>query len=436
MTESDQTVPSQVAGFSGGLQPEPGQLIDGTYRVTAPIGGGAMGVVYLADDVRLGRAVALKLIREQLLGPGFRALFRQEARAMALVNHPNVVTIYSFGEHVDVPYFAMEFVQGKSLDRLVDESGGVLELDLAFGLLDQACLGLSAIHEAGAVHRDIKPSNLLIDAHGRLRIGDLGLAASYREGTGLREVVGTPGYIPPEIVLEQGDATPRSDLYSLACVAYELLVGRPLYVGSSGDELNELHVNSSAVPPSEARPGLPRALDAVIGAALAKDPAARTPTVEIFRCALSEVRAGMTDPTRILVVEDDPDQRLMLQLTLEDEFPNAEVECVADGEAALAAFQRRPASVVISDLQMPGKDGLALTAALRNRSEADAVPIILLTASGGPAQWRVLSALGADGFVIKPANVEDVISSIRRALRERRARVAAKPGNGHARAQR
>jgi serine/threonine-protein kinase len=418
------TIPAEAVPGEAAVPPdsdflEPADLIDGTYRVAGSIGSGAMGVVYLAVDMRLARTVALKLIRGNLLEPGFRLLFQQEARAMARVNHPNVVAIYSFGEHDQVPYFAMEFVQGESLDRLLRKHERKLPLDLAFSLLDQACRGLSAIHEAGTVHRDIKPSNLLVDPHCRLRI--LGLATSYGEGGSHHEVVGTPGYIAPEILRGDGQATPRSDLYSLACVAFEVLVGRPpfgpLSLRNAGAREDEL----PAVVPSAERRGLPAAVDAVLKAALAANPAERPESVEAFRAALLAAGSGITDPVRILLVEDDPDERLLLQLALGADFPHTEIECAGDGTDALVAFAARPASVVISDLQMPRTDGLALTASLRGRADTAEVPIILLTASGGPAEWRKLQALGADAFVVKPANVEDLVSTVRRALRERRA---------------
>jgi len=423
VTEPAELLPDS-APPSENSSPASQNLVAGTYGVTGVVGGGAMGVVYSAVDVQLNRPVALKLIREHLLSPGFRDLFRQEARAMALVNHPNVVTIYSFGEQAGVPYLAMEFVHGKSLDRVLDEQDGPLEPERALALLDQACAGVSAIHAAGTVHRDIKPSNLLVDRQGRLRVGDLGLAVSYRDGSPRSEVVGTPGYIAPEIVLRNGTATPQSDVYSLACVAYELLVGRPPFRVEPGEDWDAQPVTGTLVRPSFARPGLPAAFDAVLAAGLAKDPAKRTPSVDLFRRALLDARASALDPGRILIADDDADERLILELALEAEFPSAELECVADGEAALAAFDRKPADVVVSDLQMPRCDGLALTAALRGRRDADAVPILLLTASGGPEQWRLLASLGADGFVLKPANIEDIASTIRRIYRQRRVTTA------------
>ncbi len=398
-----------------------GELVGGSYRVEAVIGGGAMGVVLRALDERLGRSVALKVIRPTLYGPGFCALFQREARAMALVNHPNVVGIYAFGEHGDMPYFAMELVQGKSLDRFLHENERPLELDRALRLVDQACLGLSAIHEAGTVHRDIKPGNLLIDHDERLRIGDLGLAASYRDEGTLREVVGTAGYMAPEILRGEGDATPMSDLYSLGCVAYELIVGRPPFEAKQDVTLTARHLIEPVRPPTSVRPGLPAGFDDVLLQALAKKPHERSPSVEHFRRELKAARRQAYEPSRILVVEDDPDQREVLQQALEVEFAGSEIECVPDGAAALVAFERNPAAVVISDLQMPALDGASLTQRLRLRPDANTVPIILLTASGGAEEWRQLASLGADRCMLKPAHVGDLANTIRRAVRERAA---------------
>jgi serine/threonine-protein kinase len=408
----------EADGFGSEQMPALGEVVAGTYRVEAMLGGGAMGVVLRAFDEKLGRSVALKLIRPNLLSPGFRSLFQQEAHAMALVSHPNVVTIYSFGEHGGAPYFAMELVDGKTLDRYVDEEGP-LELDDALRLLEQACRGLSAIHDAGTVHRDIKPGNLLIDRERRLRIGDLGLAASYRDERTRREVVGTPGYMAPEILHGQGDATPLSDLYSLACVAYELITGRPPFQARQGVTLAALHLVEPVPRPTAVRPGLPQAFDDVLVQALAKKPEDRTPSVEHFRRGLWAANRSAFEPSRILVVEDDPDQREILELALGAEFEGAEIECVADGAEALAAFERKPATVVISDLQMPDVDGASLTRVLRSRADARAVPIIVLTATGGPEEWRKLASIGADRFVVKPVNVGDLVSTIRRAVRER-----------------
>jgi serine/threonine-protein kinase len=236
--------------------------------------------------------------------------------------------------------------------------------------------------------------------------------------------VGTPGYIAPE-VLASSDASPLSDLYSLACVTYELLVGKPPFEGEN--EQGPLSEPAGApVAPSVARPGVPAAFDAVLLQALARDPAQRTRNVELFRRGLNEALQGAFEPTRILIVDDDPDQREALSVALALDFPAAEFEAVADGAAALAAFERKPASVILYDLQMPDVDGTSLTTRLRAREDARTVPIIVLTGWGGPAEWRELATIGADRFVVKPAPIADLSAAIRRALRERHSEALAR----------
>jgi serine/threonine-protein kinase len=220
----------------------------------------------------------------------------------------------------------------------------------------------------------------------------------------------------PEVISESS-ATPRSDLYSLACVAYEMLVGKPPFETDAKDA----SAPPDTVParPSLARPGLPAAFDAVLLEALAQDPAQRTQSVELFRRALNQALHYAFEPTRILVVDDDDDQRDSLQIGLALEFTGAEIEAVADGAAALEAFERKPPSVIVSDLHMPDIDGTSLTARLRQREDSKRVPIIVLTGWGGPREWRELASIGADRFVLKPVNLGDLYVAIRRAMRER-----------------
>jgi DNA-binding response OmpR family regulator len=161
--------------------------------------------------------------------------------------------------------------------------------------------------------------------------------------------------------------------------------------------------------------------------ALAKDPTLRTPTVEQFRAELRSARDKGNEPTRILVAEDEEDFRDLLEVKLRAEFPDADVETVCDGHEALAAFARKPASVVILDLQMPLLDGIGTTTLLRSRAASATVPIVVLTASGGPNEWKLLSSLGADRFLVKPVDLDDVVALVRRVVKERATRRSTMP---------
>jgi serine/threonine-protein kinase len=308
--------------------------------------------------------------------------------------------------------------------RETKEAGTLPDIDASLRILDATCRGTQAIHDAKTVHCDLKPSNLLLDVDLRVRVADLGLADLMRDLLSSRkhERAGTTAYMAPEIEQEAEvapDLVARADVYSLGCIAYELLTG---YVPFEGPmKLAALLERAVTTPlaPSTLRPDLDLAFDDVILRALAAHPAERTPSAEAFRRELVAARDGTSEPARILVADDDRDFREVLVELLRHEFPRAEIEAVEDGVQALAAFDARRHSVAIVDLAMPKLDGLELTGHLRARATASRVPIIILTASGGPAEWKRLASLGADGFLVKPVDMADVVSLVRRTLRQR-----------------
>jgi serine/threonine-protein kinase len=397
-------------------------MVGDTYRVLSEIGRGAMGVVLSAFDEKLERTVAIKLIRAELLDSGFRERFTQEARVMAQINHPNVVCIHAFGEHQTIPYFVMEFVEGTNLEQWQRRFGGPADVDLALKILGDVSLGVGALHEAGAVHRDLKPSNILLDNQFRSRVADFGVAARAVGDDG-SEAVGTPGYMPPEAVLsaDRGKAAlPQSDVYSLGCIAYELLTGTHPFRRKGEPMWTAVPPRSHRVAlPSSVRPEIGAAFDRVLLHALEWDIADRTPSVEAFRKALLEANAGSGAPERILVAEDDEEFRDLIELRLRQEFPVAEIVCVGNGVSALRALERQPASVALIDLQMPAMDGVDLTAQIRSRQDCANMPIIVLTASGGAREWQRLASMGADRFLVKPIQLDDVVTFIRQVVRER-----------------
>lgn len=399
-------------------------LVDGVYRVDSVIGQGGMGIVLLARDERLNRDVALKLINRGLLEvPGARERFVEEARAMAGVRHENVVQIYSLGEYADVPYFAMEYVPGPTVAEWLDryDRGDEPSVDEVLGILDQLCRGLDAIHDARIVHADVKPGNVLIGPAFRVAVTDFGLVRALGMHDESNLVVGTPAYIAPEVVYSK---TPvfdrRADVYSLGVMAYEMFTGCLPYPIDSVGQLFRVHEERIPAPvPSELRGDLPQSFDAVLLRALERDPDARYPSAKAFRRALLAAREEMrlaTPGFRIVVADDDPDYLALAKETLEFAFPGGEIECVADGDAALASLDTRPASLALVDLDMPGLNGVELTAAIRARRELAKMPILVVTARGGAPDWRLLQSLGADGFLVKPIDPFSLIAAARRVL--------------------
>jgi serine/threonine-protein kinase len=405
-----------------------GTLIDGTYRVLRPLGHGGMGVVLLAWDERLEREVAIKLIRpEDVLVEAVRERFLIEARAMARVHHPNVVEIFAYGEVTGSPYFVMEYVPGWTLADWVDARGGPpLAVDEALGVLDQVCQGVSAIHATGALHRDLKSTNILVGPAFRVVVADFGLARRFEHGLAgeyTSTISGTPAYMAPELFgLRELDPEllPRADVYALGVVAYELLTGRLPVNNQTLAVLLQQHATATPLPPSQARPGLSGAFDRPLLAALAKDPRKRTPSADALRVDLLRARdlaqAKEAAPVRILIADDDAQMRTFVGRVLGKAFPGATLDTADDGADALAAVERAVPAVAVIDLDMPGLNGVELTAALRKNPAAQRLPIIVMTGSGTASDWRALSELGADGFLMKPFNPAQLVTLVRSVL--------------------
>ena len=200
----------------------------GHYEVTAELGRGGMGVVYKGWEPSLNRQVAIKCLGEHLLNDkDLVERFTREAKATAALNNPNVIQIYFIGEEKGQPYFAMEYIEGQSLDDIL-KGGNTLTVKHSKNLLKQACLGMAAAHEKDLVHRDIKPANLMLTNDGTLKIVDFGIARTREYGdklTNTGEFVGTPGYLSPEVCIGK-EVDQRSDIFSLGIVFYEMLAGK------------------------------------------------------------------------------------------------------------------------------------------------------------------------------------------------------------------
>jgi beta-lactam-binding protein with PASTA domain len=276
-------------------------IIDGRYRVQRRLGSGGMAEVWCAEDSQLGRRVALKLLAPRFAAdPGFRERFRREASAAAGMQHPNIVSIYDRGEWDGTSYIAMELVDGRTLKQLVQQRGP-LPPAVAVELTIEILKALRYAHRRGIVHRDIKPQNVLLDEEGQAKVADFGIArAETSEMTETGAIVGTVQYISPE----QAQGLPvsaRSDLYSVGVVLYELLTGRVPFDGEAPVSIALKQVSEPPVPPSQRRPGIPPALEAVVMRALEKDPARRYASADEFIAALENARRA-----RPVVLEPTP----------------------------------------------------------------------------------------------------------------------------------
>jgi beta-lactam-binding protein with PASTA domain/predicted Ser/Thr protein kinase len=280
------------------------RLLGGRYQVGELIGRGGMAEVHAGHDTRLGRTVAIKMLRSDLArDPTFLARFRREAQSAAGLNHPAIVAVYDSGEDEDtesggakvaLPYIVMEYVEGRTLREILNETS-VMEPDEAARVTEGVLDALSYSHRMGIVHRDIKPANVMLTPADAVKVMDFGIARAIADTaatmTQTHSVIGTAQYLSPE----QAQGNPvdaRSDLYSAGCLLYELLTGRTPFVGESPVSLAYQHVGQAPQPPSVYQPGLSADLDAVVLHALVKDRDARYQDAGQFRSDLAAARAG------------------------------------------------------------------------------------------------------------------------------------------------
>ncbi len=259
----------------------------GRYEIVSPISQGGMGSVYLARDPQLNRQVAVKLLLDTLNNEEWRRRFHREARALAQLAHPNIVTIFDFGEDDRRrPFIVMEYVRGRHLGELIEAGLPLVE---KLVLLEKLCAGLDCAHQAGIAHLDIKPANLIVEPGGRLTIVDFGIARSLDGRATLPDVrSGTPSYMAPEQIT--GEAIgPHTDQFAAGAVAYELLSGRRAFEGS----LREVATKICAVDPpplSQACPGIDPALEGAVTRALSKQAVNRFPSMAAMGRSLGLIR--------------------------------------------------------------------------------------------------------------------------------------------------
>ena len=269
-----------------------GTLFDGRYQVVRKLGAGGMANVYLAEDQELGRRVAIKILNERYANDEqFVERFRREAKNAAALSHPNIVSIYDRGEAEGTYYIAMEYLDGRSLKELI-LSRGPAPLNVAIEYVRQILSALRFAHRHGIVHRDIKPHNVLVDAEGRVKVTDFGIArAGASQMTEAGSIVGTAQYLSPEQA-RGTNVDQRSDLYSLGIVLYELLTGTLPFNGDTPVEIAMKHLSQTPELPSVLRPELPRELDLVVTRALAKDPDERYQSADEMDADLERLSRG------------------------------------------------------------------------------------------------------------------------------------------------
>lgn len=290
---------------------QPGVELSGRYRIQRLLAHGGMASVYEALDLQLHRAVAVKVLSAHLSGdPAFREKFLTEARVAAALNNPNLVNIYDQGQHGDLVYLVLELVTGTTLRHVLDDFH-VIDSERAVELMEAVLDGLDAAHRAGIIHRDIKPENILLSNEGRIKLSDFGLARSVDNRTEAKDVLGTVGYMAPELVTG-GAATKATDIYACGIMLYEMLTGQRPYTGEQSMQVAYQHANSRVPAPSLKNPNIPAGLDRLVLMATEPDPKNRPADAKALLNALNGLDSASTDNrTRVL----DPIESSNVQAT-------------------------------------------------------------------------------------------------------------------------
>ena len=322
---------AQEQNQPGGRVEDPRHLVGRTlshYRVLAKLGGGGMGVIYSAEDSRLGRNVALKFLHEGARGPAALERLRREARAASALNHPNICTIYDIGEFEGEYFIAMEALEGQTLRERIAGKALPLELLSEWGI--QVADALEAAHIEGIIHRDIKPSNIFITNRGQAKILDFGLAKrtqrkiseparaanestlSLREEnlTSPGEAIGTVAYMSPEQARGE-ELDSRTDVFSLGCVLYEMATGQPPFSGSTSAVVFDGILNQVPTPPSRRNPKIPAEVERIIHKALEKDREVRCQTAAEMRADLKRLKRDTDSAKAASAQQEVPSRPVM-----------------------------------------------------------------------------------------------------------------------------
>jgi serine/threonine protein kinase/DNA-binding CsgD family transcriptional regulator len=412
-----------------------GRTLKHRYEVHELLGEGSTAAVYKGHDRRLGRDIALKVLLPHVKETT-RKRFFQEAYAVAMLNHPNIMAIYDSDDDGDAHFLVVEYVQGDPLTKYIPSSP-----DVSMRLGRQIALALGYAHERQIIHRDVKPANIMVTPAGQIKIMDLGLALpkEAKRVTADGMIIGTPAYLSPEQA--QGSALDsRTDIYSLGVVLYEMATGQLPFSTDDIPALLLQHVKQPPPPPRLHNSAISPQLEAVILKALEKNPTRRFQSMEAFASALDgalaagaetgfqsapatsytptqQTRAAVPDrigakTLRVVLADDHTILRRALASMLATRDDILVIGEASNGEEAIAKVVELKPDVLILDLNMPGKGGLDALPDIR--SQAPSVKVLILT--GREEDWYIMQALrsGAHGYILKSADEADLIDSIAR----------------------
>ena len=396
-----------------------GRVVDGRYEIRDHVATGGMAAVYLAFDKRLEREVALKAMHQPLVDDAasreFVARFRREAKSSARLTHPGIVHVYDQGIDGELSYLTMEFVRGENLRARIAHEG-TLTVGEALGLTDAILDALATAHRLGLVHRDVKPENVLIDTDGRARITDFGLARAVTEVNAQSEtlIMGSPGYLAPELLSDGEAAAPGVDVYAVGVMLFEMVTGRHPFTGESPVDIAAQHVHEDLPAPSTFAAWLPTEFDDLVASLAARDPRERPADAAAALVLVRSTRGLMDDPTLdrradppsgALAITNDPDATTVLETP------------AAGTTVALPVGIGRPFEPVGGDPGAFDEDPDALQPTKPQRRAwwwVGAILAVLLLLGAAGLWWY--NAVGPGAFTTVPAVQGDTVENATRSL--------------------
>ncbi len=430
--DDEATIADAGALPAGGLPQRAGSTLAlDDFRIQRKLGSGGMGAVYLAHQPSQDRPVALKLLSETLARQhAFVARFYREAKVLACLEHPNIVRFFGAGQERNVPFLAMEYIEGYSASLLLRQLGR-FRIGDALHIILKCADALRYAHERNIVHRDIKPENIMITRLGHVKITDMGLAKSVQEDLGLTDTgaaIGSPKYMAPEQARNAKQADSRSDLYALGGVLYHFLTGQVPFVGVTGMELMLAKEQGSYPSARQLNPEVPRRLDLVLDKMLAKSPRYRYPSCEPLirdlgslnlahehlsfnplRVVQAQADPSELDRAEILLIQDKIEDIFLIQQTLEDGMVASNVNVVHDGNEALAYLRRdgrfasapTPSLILLGcDIHAPG--GLEVLQEIKSHGELGSIPVIVFATAPDSVSFLEANGFQAGLVVGKP----------------------------------
>lgn len=433
-------------------------LDDGKLRLEGELGRGAMGTVFCAVDETLERIVAVKFLRTELQAdPAMVERFRREAKATASIAHKNVVTVFSSGQFGSSDYFVAEYLDGSSLERLIEVANDTktpLPVHCGLWIIEQVCAGLAAVHKGGVVHRDVKPGNVMVEADsGRVVIMDFGIGGVIERGdvsVSSHDLGGTPLYMAPEAFYDgrgvNGDLQPPdgrlSDIYSLGVTVYETLTGQLPFNGENVMEVLYKHVDETPPRPSSIRRDLPRGVDDIVMRCLAKDPLERYESCDEVRTALAPFRDEMidieppsggnaenstidlavqlvgksVDELRVVVADPDPSFVANVQEAVRSIASWGHTQAARSPRKALEIARRAPPTILIVPLHNDDLDGFELAEVIAGDEALRSTRLIVTANRISREDRRRLQRRSAIQVLLMPADRDTVVEAVEHSL--------------------